>query len=76
MVRAVDQFGVSLTAYELECAIDADAERRASTYLRIHPAVEVWQGIRRVARLTREQSGRPSKGPQLAPAGFLSLGRE
>jgi hypothetical protein len=52
--HALGLYGVSLTDYEFECVSDEDAKRRASNYLRVHPIVEVWQEVRRVARLTRD----------------------
>ncbi|WP_245286999.1 hypothetical protein [Bradyrhizobium sp. Tv2a-2] len=51
--HGVDACGVSLADYEFECATDEEAEERASRYLNVHPVIEVWQGMRRVARLTR-----------------------
>jgi hypothetical protein len=54
--HAVDLHGVSLAVYEIECATDEEAKDRASSYLHAHPAIEVWQGVRRVVRLTRDDS--------------------
>jgi len=51
---AVDTFGVSLATYEFLCASDADAEHRARKLLEAHPTIEIWQGTRRVVRLTRD----------------------
>jgi hypothetical protein len=52
--HAVDPNGVSLADYEFECSTDEDAKRRACTYLNLHPVIEVWEGVRRVTRLTRD----------------------
>ncbi len=46
------------TTYELECADDEEAKRRAEEYLEAHEVVELWRGVRRVARLTRANTGR------------------
>ncbi len=54
--HAVDAYGVSLTDYEFECANDEAAISRANGYLQVHPIIEVWQGVRRVDRLTRGRS--------------------
>ena len=51
--HAVDLHGVSLADYEFECAKDEDAKQRAANYLRAHLVIEVWEGVRRVVRLTR-----------------------
>ena len=51
--HAVDPYGVSLADYEFECTTDEEAKSRAARYLHVHPVVEIWQGVRRVARLTR-----------------------
>jgi len=53
---AVDLFGVARATYEIDCANDADARRRAERFLNAHPVVEVWHGVRHVARLTRERT--------------------
>lgn len=50
---AVDLSGVVLAIYELECAGDDEARHRAEKFLAAHPTIEVWDGVRRVARLTR-----------------------
>jgi hypothetical protein len=55
--HAVDLHGVSLADYEFECATDEDAKQRAASYLQVHPVLEVWQGVRRVARLGRDPDG-------------------
>ena len=55
---AVDLDGVARAAYEIDCQTDKDAQLRAEKFLEAHPAVEVWDGPRRVARLVRE-SGAP-----------------
>jgi hypothetical protein len=54
-VHAGDPYGVSLADYEFECATDSEAEERAAKYLHVHPVIEVWQGVRRVKRLTRNK---------------------
>jgi hypothetical protein len=51
--HAVDLHGVSHADYEFECATDEEAKHRAASYLHAHPVIEVWQGVRRVVRLTR-----------------------
>lgn len=51
---AVDLTGVARAVYEIDCPTDQDAQRRAETFLHAHPAVEVWDGPRRVARLVRD----------------------
>jgi hypothetical protein len=53
---AVDLFGVARATYEIDCANDADARCRAERFLDAHPAIEVWHGVRRVARLTRDRT--------------------
>ena len=50
---AVDLAGVAHATYEIECPNDDSAKQRAHKFLEAHPVVEVWQGVRRVARLTR-----------------------
>ncbi len=52
---AVDLSGVARTAYELESADDAEAKRRAQNFLEAHPSIELWKGVRLVARLTRDK---------------------
>jgi hypothetical protein len=51
---AVDLSGVARAVYEIDCPTDKDAQARAEKFLEAHPAVEVWDGPRRVARLVRE----------------------
>ena len=53
---AVDLSGVARAVYEINCSTDDDAEAQAKKFLEAHPAVEVWDGPRRVARLVRESS--------------------
>ena len=52
---AVDLSGVARTAYEVESADDDEARRRAEKFLEAHQAIELWKGVRIVARLTRER---------------------
>jgi hypothetical protein len=59
-VHAVGISGISRTDYELDCSTDEEAKRRAVSYLNIHSSVEIWQGIRRVARLTRTDPTEPT----------------
>ena len=54
--HAVDA-GVSLADYEFECATDEEAKERAGRYLDVHPVLEIWQGVRPVARLSRSHAG-------------------
>jgi hypothetical protein len=54
---AVDLSGVARAVYEIDCSTDKDAEARAEKLLETHPAVEVWDGRRRVARLVRKAPG-------------------
>jgi hypothetical protein len=54
---AVDLSGVARAVYEIDCSTDKDAQARAEKRLQIHPAVEVWDGPRRVARLVRKAPG-------------------
>jgi hypothetical protein len=56
VVHAVDLSGVAQATYELECADDEEAKGRAAKFLEAHPAVELWKGLRRVARLTRDEA--------------------
>ena len=53
---AVDLWGVVHATYELECVDDNDAKHRAEIFLEAHAAIEVWNGMRRVARLTRAEA--------------------
>lgn len=57
---AVDLNGVARAVYEIDCQTDKDAQARAEKFLDAHPAVEVWLGPRRVARMVRE-SGPPEQ---------------
>lgn len=43
--------------YEIDSPTDEAAKERAEKLLDAHPAVEVWDGPRKIARLTRETSG-------------------
>jgi hypothetical protein len=54
--HAVDVDGVSRAVYEFESANDQEAKYRAEGYLEAHPTIEVWEGVRRVARLTRDEA--------------------
>ena len=59
---AVDLSGVARAAYEIDCRREEDAQARAEKLLQTHPAVELWDGPRRVARLVRERKpDEPSK---------------
>ncbi len=58
VAHAVGLSGVAQATYELECADDDEAKRRAREFLEAHEAVELWKGVRRVARLTRMNTGR------------------
>ena len=51
---AVDSFGVAHATYEIECAADEDATHRVRKLLEAHPTIELWQGVRRVARMTQD----------------------
>jgi hypothetical protein len=51
--------------YEFECATDEEAKRRAASYLQAHPVIEVWQGVRRVVRLTRLTAHLGIKDPSI-----------
>ena len=53
---AVDLSGVARAVYEIDSPTDDDAKDRAEKFLEAHPAVEVWAGPRRIARLVRESS--------------------
>jgi hypothetical protein len=50
---ATDTFGVALATYELECSDDEEAKFRARPFLEAHPSLEIWEGVRLVARITR-----------------------
>lgn len=56
VVHATDLSGVALAAYEIESGCDDDAMRRAEIFLEAHPSIEIWDGVRRVARLTRAEA--------------------
>ncbi len=45
--------GVARAVYAIDCPTDEDAQARAEKFLEAHPAVELWDGPRRVARLVR-----------------------
>lgn len=51
---AIDLSGVARAVYEIDSPTDKDAQTRAEKFLDAHPAVELWEGRRRVARLVRE----------------------
>jgi hypothetical protein len=53
---AVDAFGVASATYEVECIGDEDAMDIARELLEAHITIELWQGFRRVTRLTRDDS--------------------
>jgi hypothetical protein len=55
VAHAVDQYGVALATYEFECIADQEAKRRGEKYLQIHPVIEIWQGVRRIGRLPRDE---------------------
>jgi len=55
---AVDLSGVARAVYEFNSPTDKDAQGRAEKFLEAHPAVELWEGRRRVARLERERGPR------------------
>ena len=57
---AVDAYGIANATYELRCANDEDAEDRVRELLEAHQAIELWVGVRRVARLTRDIKARSS----------------
>jgi hypothetical protein len=50
----VDLSGVALANYRLVASDDETAVQEARRYLENHESVEVWNGSRRVARLTQE----------------------
>ncbi|PAY03818.1 hypothetical protein CK489_38530 [Bradyrhizobium sp. UFLA03-84] len=49
----VDPAGIACATYELRCANDEEAKRRAEDYLDAHEIIELWIDVRRVARLKR-----------------------
>lgn len=53
---AVDLSGVARAVYEIDCQTEEDAQVRAEKLLQAHPAIELWDGPRRVARLVRQDS--------------------
>jgi len=55
---AVDLSGVARAVYEIDSPTDKDAQDRAEKFLEAHPAVELWEGRRRVARLERVRGPR------------------
>ena len=71
VVHATDLSGVALAAYEIEAGCDDDARRRAVIFLEAHPSIEIWDGVRCVARLIRaeaemrEQLGTRAKAHQV-----------
>jgi hypothetical protein len=65
VVHATDLTGVALAAYEIEAGCDEHAGRRAEIFLEAHPSIEIWEGVRCVARLTREQLGSGAKAHQV-----------
>lgn len=56
VIHATDLSGVALAAYEIESGCDDDATRRAEIFPEAHPSIEIWDGVRRVARLTRAEA--------------------
>lgn len=52
----VDLSGVARAVYQIDSPTDEDARMRAEKFLDTYPAVEVWDGPRRIARLVRESS--------------------
>jgi hypothetical protein len=52
----VDLSGVARAVYQ-DSPTDEGARTRAEKFLDTYPAVEVWDGPRRIARLVRESSG-------------------
>lgn len=55
VVHATELSGVALAAYEIEAGCDDEAKRRAEIFL-AHPSIEIWDGVRRVARLIRAEA--------------------
>jgi hypothetical protein len=51
----VDAHGVARASYELHGIEDATAVSHARYFLRFHSSLEIWQGARSVARLSREE---------------------
>jgi hypothetical protein len=51
---AVDVFGIANATYELQCIDDEDAENRVRKLLDAHQTIELWEGVRRIARVTRD----------------------
>lgn len=56
VVHATELSGVALAAYEIEAGCDDDAKRRAEIFLEAHPSIEIWDGVRHVARLIRAEA--------------------
>jgi hypothetical protein len=54
----VDLHGTARASYELKANEDANAVAEARVYMKLHPTLEVWQGVRWVARLLREEPPR------------------
>lgn len=57
VLYGVDLSGVARAVYEIDSPNDEAAKERAEKLLDAHPAVEVWNGPRRIVRLARETSG-------------------
>jgi hypothetical protein len=53
---AVDIYGVTHAAYELDASNDEEAKVQGEKLLKEHPVIEVWDGPQRVARFTKESS--------------------
>jgi hypothetical protein len=45
-------------AIDFECATDQEALARARELLKVFPSIEVWTGMRRIARMDGTASGR------------------
>jgi hypothetical protein len=69
VAHATDLANVALATYEIEAGCDDDAKRRAQRFLEAHPAIEIWQGVRRVARLSRAEAGSSEQMSHGAEAG-------
>ena len=50
----IDPSGVTKAHYNLTASNDESAVKEAQQYLDRHQSIEVWNGSRRVARLTRD----------------------
>jgi hypothetical protein len=55
MIFGVDASGTAQEAYFLEYLDDDEAKLRAQRLLEAHPAIEVWNGSVRIARLMRRE---------------------